>query len=80
MSWAKTIYQTENGWVLHHIAGSDGKKKINDFLLCPMPDLIHQKIENGQDVDGYSIEEQVLKAIELLITYNKYLYNKLSGK
>ena len=63
---------------LDHIAGAEFKKKINDYLLCPMPHDLHMKVENGIEVPGYSFEERLLKAIEVLIEDNKYLYNKLN--
>ena len=58
---------------LHHILGSIQKTKLNDFLVCPMPHEVHMKIENGIAVDGYSFEEQLLTAINILLEYTKYL-------
>ena len=63
---------------LDHICGSDFKKKINDYLLCPMPPELHMKMENGKKVEGYSFEERLLKAVEILIEDNKYLWRKLN--
>jgi hypothetical protein len=65
---------------LEHVCGAEFKKKINDFLLAPIPHEIHMKIESGVHVDGYSFEENLLRAIEVLIEDNKYLYNKLKDR
>jgi hypothetical protein len=51
---------------LDHVLGSN-KEKINDFLLCPIPHEIHLQVENGIEVKGYSFEERLLRAIEILI-------------
>jgi hypothetical protein len=64
---------------LEHILGSN-KEKINDFLLAPIPHEIHMKIGNGIYINGYSFEENLLRAIEVLIEDNKYLYNKLKER
>jgi len=69
LAWVKEKYPN---WDLHHILGSN-RVKLNDFLVCPMPHEIHMKIENGIEVQGYSFEEQLAIAIEILIKYAQHL-------
>jgi hypothetical protein len=68
LAWAKSYCPYSD---LHHILGSN-RVKLNDFLVCPMPHEIHMKIENGIEVHGYSFEEQLAIAIEILIKYAQY--------
>lgn len=58
---------------LDHILGSN-KEKLNDFLLCPMPHGINV---NRTYPEGYSFEERLMTAIEILITEYENLFDEL---
>ena len=70
LSW---IHDVCPGLVGHHVTGSSLKTKLHDLLIAKIPDEIHQKVENGIEVAGYSDEEMLMNAIDWNHKYIEYL-------
>lgn len=62
----------------HHFTGSSFKKKLHDLLIIKLPSYIHQQIEAGIPVDGYSEEEQLMECIEWNHKYVIHLQQRIT--
>ncbi len=77
LAWIAEQDKTKVG---HHVTGATFKKKLHDLLIAKLPDEIHQRIENGKQIAGYSDEELLLDAIEWNHKYIVYLQNLVKEK